>query len=874
VQLLSAICVSRPERLQECILSAPLGVSRLVGVLDDARDAVRNAGLLLLVDLTSGANEDLRKIVAFEDVFGKVFALIQMEGGLAEAGITAQDCLSLLANLVKGSSSNQTMFRESGCVTQMAQLLQQAFPPSEQEAPYAVPNREKSAFGLLQLLRLFFVAGESSTPQNQASFFKAGTAQILIDLGFEGRLPTPIRAAALQCAADLIANNAPLQESFAALTVVLPSESEPPSLSSSQQLNGSRSQAPSNKGSARPSAEKPRTYIIEALLDVTLDQPQSDIVMRSSTCSLIQAYLIAHDRIRAHFLQRAISGHSQQEDAANVLTTLSQQGGDPVGLLFASWIVEDLISEDSDAKSALAAVKEGNESEGEDVLTFIQALGSELETLLQQAVEVHAIAAYSSLLTVFLWEFASGVDNLLAEGSSLVQALAANVKDATSDPLVAGLSAALLGTVYEFSTKDSPIPRRTLAPLLTQKLGRSKYLEALVELRKQPAVRDFGLMDAGDPDIILCQSFVDLFSVEYSRLRKAIDKDPGLEVLPPSAAEAGVDRDVLDDLRQQLQTSKDALALAQKEGVELGQKSEQDRLTTAKELQTVTAEVERLRRINSAMQQSHESELETATSQHEQQRQGLIEEHQRALNSAQQDTQRQVQLAVKESEGSFSARIQEFERRIAETGNSHRTEQAGHANTRQQLESLTAKHNELTNREKSTSAQLAELIQKHSRLEKEHNNLQASSSQATTELEQVSEESEKRFFELERLNNQLKELKDELKGKDEELAAERAGFADLEKELEAAKSAAGSAAISGDDAEKLESLQKHLDEACENEKSAKEELESMLLVMDDIEAKRDAYREKVKELGGEVTEDEDEGEEGDDEEDEEDGDVD
>jgi len=108
VQLLSAICAARPERLQECVLSAPLGTSRLVGVLDDGRDAVRNAGLLLLVDLTGGANEDLRKIVAFEDVFGKVFALIKLEGGLADAGIAGQDCLSLMANLIRGSASNQS----------------------------------------------------------------------------------------------------------------------------------------------------------------------------------------------------------------------------------------------------------------------------------------------------------------------------------------------------------------------------------------------------------------------------------------------------------------------------------------------------------------------------------------------------------------------------------------------------------------------------------------------------------------------------------------------------------------------------------------------------------------------------------------------
>lgn len=107
LQILSAICQARPERLQESILGAPLGISRLVGVLDNPRDDVRYAGLELLTNLTGGANEDLRKIVAFEDVFSKVFALIRLEGGLAEAGIVAQDCLALLVNLVKGSTSNQ-----------------------------------------------------------------------------------------------------------------------------------------------------------------------------------------------------------------------------------------------------------------------------------------------------------------------------------------------------------------------------------------------------------------------------------------------------------------------------------------------------------------------------------------------------------------------------------------------------------------------------------------------------------------------------------------------------------------------------------------------------------------------------------------------
>ena len=852
VQILSAICDSRPQRLQECILSAPLGVSRLVATLDDARDAIRNAGLLLLVDLTSGANEDLRKIVAFEDVFAKVFALIRMEGGLAEAGITAQDCLSLLANLIRGSGSNQTMFRESGCVAQLAQLLQQAFPPSDQEAAFVLQSREKSTFGLLQLLRLFLFPGEPSTPQNQTALFRAGIAQILIDLGFSSALPIPIRMTALTCTSDLIANNAPLQENFAALTVVTPADADAASTTPSpQQANGTGRGPHSNKASARTSAEKPRTYVIEALLDLALDKSQEDMALRHAACALIQAYLVGHDRIRAHFLSRAISGHAQQERNANVLTTLSQpsQPIDAMALIFASSIVQELIFDDTEAKSALAAVREGNESEGEEILSFIQSLGAELEGALQPDGDERAVAAYASLLTVCLWEFAQGVDDLLAEGSSLVQALAGAPKATSPDPLVSGMSVTLLGTIYEFSTKDSPIPRRTLAPLLTQKLGRRKYMDTLAELRRQPAVRDFDMLEGGDVDSLLAKPFVDLFTLEYARLRKAIDKDPGVEVLPTSAAEAGVDRDVLDDLRQQLQTAKDALAQAQDQGMAAGQTHEQERLAAAKDLQTSNAEVERLRRINQAMQQGHETELDNIAAQHEEDKQRVVTEHERALSAAQQETQKLVQAAVREKEAAYT-----------ELGNTLRTEQTGHANTRQQFEALTAKHNQLMTRERDVSAEHAELSQRHGKLEQEHQQLQSSSTQTTNELERMRNESTTNATTISTLQSQLKDLQDELKGKETELAAERAGFADLERELEAAKSAAKTSS----DAGKLGEVEKELEDAKESEKAAKEELESMLLVMGDIEAKRDAYREIVRELGGDVTEDEEDEEEDDD----------
>ena len=728
-------------------------------MLEDGRDSVRNAGLLLLIDLTSGTHEDLQKIVAFEDVFSKVFAMIQMEGGLADAGIIAQDCLTLLANLVKGCASNQTIFRESGCVNQLVHLLAQAFPPAAEESPFASKSREKSAFGLLQLLRLFLVPGEQTTLHNQVTFSRAGIGQTLVDLGFSSELSSPIRTVSLQCAADCISLNAPLQESFASLTIAEPSDASSDS-SPSVRTNGARHPKSSIQSSSRSSVERTRSYIIEALLDLSLQQSHADVLLRAAASKLIQAYLGGHNRIRLHFIQRAISGHAQNESAANVLTTVAQGTADPTGLAFASWIVQDLVADAEDAKSLMLAVKEGEAGEDEDVLSLLQSIGSRLERLLQQANDEQSVAAYTSLLVVFLWNFAPGVNDVLADGSGLVQALITAVLSSQSTALVKGLCAVLLGTLYEFSTKDSPIARRTLAPLLTQKLGRIKYLEALASVRRHPAVRDYSMFEEDGSETTLSGTVVDLLTVEYSRLRMIIDKDPGLEVQPPSAAEAGVDRDVLDVLRQQIQTCKDNLARAQEEAVAADQNHDQEKMAVSKEAQTSAAEVERLRKINQAMQQGHDSELSELRARSEQAERILRVQHEQALENAKKAAEAQMQAAVSEACAASKEQLKEAEKR-------------------------------------------------------------------------------------------LKEL-------------QSCGFADLEKELEAARTVAPGSFTS----DAIAKLEQELVDAKAEAEDSKAELESMLLVMGDIESKRDAYRSRVKDLGGEISEDgegneDDDGEESD-----------
>ncbi|KAK3067773.1 Vesicle-mediated ER to Golgi transport protein [Teratosphaeriaceae sp. CCFEE 6253] len=892
LQLLSAICAARPERLQDCILATPLGISRLVSTLDDQRDAVRNASLLLLVDLTSGAaNDDLRKLVAFEDVFGKIFALIHAEGGLAEAGITALDCLSLLANLVKRSPSNQTMFRESGCVPQLTQLLSQAFPPTGggAEAVFVAQAREKAAWGLLQLLRLFLEPGEPGTTQNQTALFRAGTAQVLIDLAFAVAVASPIRTLALRSAAALIASNPPLQEAFAGLTI---DASAPPLASEQGKLsphtNGGTRATPgsSARTSARQSAERPRTHIIEALLDLTLTHSSAPPGLRTAGCRLIQAYLAGHERIKAHFLQRAIQGHAEHEPAANALNTLLSiegRGGDAVGVVHASAILADLVVYTPEAKDVLGAVREGEEGEGEDVLSFVQALGAQLLSGLQSPASSsrqQLVAAYASLLAVLLWENAEGVDDLLAEGSALLQALvqAALHPTAATDPVPAGLAAVLLGTVYEFSTKDSPIPRRTLAPLLTQKLGRGAYLAALSGLRRDPAVRDHDLL--GDEDAggdaadgaRLSAPLVDLVQTEYARLRRAIDKDPGVEVIPPSAAGTeGVDRDVLDELRSQLQTAREALAAAQQDALGVRQAAEQEGMAARRELQGAVGEVERLGRINRAMQAGHEGELEEMARTHEEIRRKLVDEHARAIETLQQTARAQLEAGLREQGEAAVARVREHEQRAVEVGNLLRAEQGRHADARGQLEAVTAQHLALTTREAEVRRAHEELGPRHERLGKEHAALGTRAATAEGALGEARAKSEMGEVRIVELEARLGEAGEELRAREAELRVERAGFGELERELEKAKvqladavTAAGvgsaspgvEAAPSTAHVARLETLETEVKVAKAAEGAAREELEGMLLLLGGLEAERNGYKAKVRALGGEVSDDE------------------
>ncbi|EON69394.1 hypothetical protein W97_08654 [Coniosporium apollinis CBS 100218] len=838
LQLISAISSARLERTQECIYTAPLGIGRLTATLDDTRDAIRNEALLLLTTITQ-SHVELQKMVAFENAFERVFNLIQSDGGLNEGGIVVQDCLSLLANLVRSNLSNQSYFRETGCFAKLAALLPggsqgRKFPGQEQD-DWASPQKEKNLWGLLAILRMFLVAGSKGTPENQNAFQRHGLLQQVLDLAFSTATAIQIRAEALQTCADIIRGNARLQESFAQIQVTPPIDHH----------------ATAN-GQPHPN-EVMKIYIIDALLDLALSTSSTQMFdVRLGAIDCIKAYCHNHIQIRHHFLHRAIKGHLSGEDAtANALTILiagpqAFQSTDPYRFWFASVLLFHLIYDDPEAKALLMDVIEGDAEAGEDVVTAIQAMASHLITSLQPstAQDERVAIGYLMLLCGLLFDSAAATNDFLGEAIT-VNSLASFVsKSPASRVLTKGLCAALLGTTYEFSTADSPLPRRQLHAILTSEkdLGRDRYLDALTQLRQHPLIRDFEVLPqtaaagspaAGLPNIFFDAAFVAFLKDNFSRLARAIDRDPGLEIHLKSPE--AVDRDILDSLRGALAEKDAALQTAEAEALDLQQRLEVQAADAWKTAEAAAAELGRLQAgaaaeigrigaINEALQRNHDAEM-------------------RERDQAHQARVQVVEAQLQRQSHALAVEMAQVRKEAADAGARVR---AGYET---QLASL-RQEKEALHGQKSVAEERLRKVEE----------LQAK--------EQMETEAEVHVTQISELGSRIEEYESRMQRyQDQRAAAEKEAGEKIEalrreldeKEQEAKKRA--------------EAMQKEVEEKEEERVRVQGELDDLLMVLGDLEDKRTKDKKRLKELGQETSDAEDDDGEEDEggEEDEDDG---
>jgi len=166
---------------------------------------------LVLIGLTDG-NPEIQKLVAFENAFELLFAIIEQEGGV-DGGIVVQDCLQLLGNLLRYNSSNQVRFlwlyvlmqnyfRETRGVPRLVGVF-----PSGDNAGHWPSQRASNSILALAVTRILISKGGAGTISNQVyhsleaqnnrkeALAQSGALNKMIDLAISFDPPSTVSAA-------------------------------------------------------------------------------------------------------------------------------------------------------------------------------------------------------------------------------------------------------------------------------------------------------------------------------------------------------------------------------------------------------------------------------------------------------------------------------------------------------------------------------------------------------------------------------------------------------------------------------------------------------------------------------------------------------
>ncbi|KAK8810971.1 hypothetical protein WA556_004113, partial [Blastocystis sp. ATCC 50177/Nand II] len=106
IQILKNCIAVNQSIVEKSILGCPMGLQKLVDVLRDNREEVRNEMLLLLRSLTR-RNQEICKFIAFQDGYDILIAILRKE-----SGTIARDCLHIIYNMVANSVLTLKLFSQ------------------------------------------------------------------------------------------------------------------------------------------------------------------------------------------------------------------------------------------------------------------------------------------------------------------------------------------------------------------------------------------------------------------------------------------------------------------------------------------------------------------------------------------------------------------------------------------------------------------------------------------------------------------------------------------------------------------------------------------------------------------------------------------
>ncbi|XP_044159114.1 general vesicular transport factor p115 isoform X3 [Bufo gargarizans] len=484
VKLLTSLMKQQGPQVQQIILVSPMGVSRLMDLLDDSREVIRNDGLLLLQQLTK-SNAAIQKIVAFENAFERLLDIITEEGS-SDGGIVVEDCLLLLQNLLKNNNSNQNFFKEGSYI----QRMKPWFEVRDDNSGWSA-QKVTNLHLMLQLVRVLVSPGNppGATSSCQKFMYQCGLLQQLCIILMATGVPADILTETINTVSEVIRGSQVNQDYFASVN------------------------APSNP---------PRPAIVVLLMSMVNER--QPFVLRCAVLYCFQCFL-----------------YKNQKGQGEIVATLLPSTIDATSLSAGQLLCGGLFSTDSlsnwCAAVALAHALLENPTQKEQLLRvqLATSIGNPPVSLLQQCTnilaqgdklnrrgsKVQTRVGLLMLLCTWLTNCPIAVTHFLHNAAN-VPFLTAQISEnlGEEEQLVQGLCALLLGICIYYT--DNSLENNTkekLKQLIEKRIGKEIFIEKLSFITKH----EFYSKAAQKPQPSFSSPDHMMFDHEFTKLVKELE---------------------------------------------------------------------------------------------------------------------------------------------------------------------------------------------------------------------------------------------------------------------------------------------------------------------------------------------------------------
>ncbi|CAI5789719.1 general vesicular transport factor p115 isoform X3 [Podarcis lilfordi] len=456
-----------------------MGVSRLMDLLADSREVIRNDGVLLLQQLTK-SNAAIQKIVAFENAFERLLDIITDEGN-SDGGIVVEDCLLLLQNLLKNNNSNQNFFKEGSYI----QRMKPWFEVGDDNSGWSA-QKVTNLHLMLQLVRVLVSPTNppGATSSCQRAMFHCGLLQQLCTILMATGVPADILTETINTVSEVIRGCQMNQDYFASVN------------------------APSNP---------PRPAIVVLLMSMVNER--QPFVLRCAVLYCFQCFLYKNEKGQAEIvstlLPSTIDATGNSVSAGQLLC-----GGlfstDSLSNWCAAVALAHALQENATLKEQLLRVQLAT-SIGNPPVSLLQ----QCTNILSQGSKVQTRVGLLMLLCTWLSNCPIAVTHFLHNSANvpfLTGQIAENLGE--EEHLVQGLCALLLGiSIYYNDNSLENYKKEKLKQLIEKRIGKENFVEKLGFISKH----EFYSRAAQKPQPSFSSPDHMMFDHEFTKLVKELE---------------------------------------------------------------------------------------------------------------------------------------------------------------------------------------------------------------------------------------------------------------------------------------------------------------------------------------------------------------